>query len=684
MEADFSGYATRSGIKCSDGLTIMPDAFKHQDKMTVPLVWQHQHGSTDNLLGHAVLENRPDGVYANCYLNNSKAANDIREGVRHGDVNSLSIFANGLRKQGDLVMHGQIREVSVVLAGANPGALIDFVAIRHGDGSFEELEDEAVIFSGTSIKHADDKEDTMADGRTIKDIIDTMTPEQKDVLFYSVGEALKQSSTDEDEEDSDEDASDEDASDEDDADEDENEDVQHDNTNDETLSHKEDSMTKNMFDQTENSATHTGATLTHDQITTIFKDAQKNGSLKDAVLAHADEYGITNIDMLFPDAKAIRQTPDFIKRRTEWVADILDGANHNPFSRIKSLSADITHDEARAKGYIKGNLKKEEFFGLQKRVTTPQTVYKKQKLDRDDILDASDFDVVVWLKAEMRLMLEEEIARAALIGDGRDISDEDKILDPGSLADGRGIRSIANDHEFYAHRVNITMATTPAAIEENIIRAMDEYKGTGEPALYTTRAHLTDLLLQKDQLGRRYYKTREELASALGVSKVVPVDVMTSRPDIYGIVVNIRDYSFGADSGGQTTFFDDFDIDYNQYKYLYEARLSGALTLPKSAIVIEVTDAPTPITPGQLVPIEQGGETIGVTIPPVSPSGAYQYETNNSGEWVLVSPGSYTAEDFGVVGGTSKSIGFRAVALGENVLAGTTSWNLLLTDAVAG
>lgn len=594
MGADFSGWATKSGLKCSDGRTIMPDAFKDQDKMKVPLVWQHQHNDPINILGHAILEKRGNDIYTYGYFNDTPAGQQAKTLVKHGDVEALSIYANKLVEKNKLVHKGHIKEVSIVLQGANPGAFIDNVYMQHGDGGdYEVVEGEAYIYTGLSLEHEDQSEDgsednqggTMADGdgeKTIKDVYDTFDEEQLAVVHYMIGEALAQA-----EEDSSGDAqhgdNDDDADDaEDDADDDNNEDA-----DDESLNHNQEGnpMGGNVFDQSQQGGAER-ATLSHAQLETIMADAKLMGSYKKSFLAHAGEYGITDIDLLFPDAKSIQDSPEFIKRRTEWVDVVLGGTKHTPFSRIKTMFADITEDEARAKGYIKGNVKKDEFFGLSKRVTTPQTIYKKQKLDRDDIIDITDLDVVAWLKAEMRLMLEEELARAILIGDGREVDDDDKIKDPASNSDGSGIRSIAHDADLFATRVTIPTNASPADSTEAIIRSMDDYHGSGAPTAFMARSFLTDLLLQKDKVGRRLYRNREELASELGVSRVVDVEILNEEPEILAIIVNLQDYSVGTDRGGETNFFDDFDLDVNQYKYLYETRASGALTKWKAAVIV--------------------------------------------------------------------------------------------------
>ena len=542
---DFSGYVTKNDLTCSDGRIIRRDAFKHNDGQTVPLVWMHQHNEPDNVLGHAVLENREDGVYAYAKFNDTERGKHSRLLVQHGDVTALSIYANKLKQMGAEVLHGAIREVSLVLSGANPGAYIDNISMAHA----EEGLGEAIIYTGEEFdmdyndndygfEHAEGEE-------TIGEIFDTLNEKQKNVVYAMIGEALQNSK---------------------------NELKQSD------FEGEDNYMKHNVFEGASMDDTHT---LSHGDIKSILDDAQKTGSLKEAVLAHADTYGINNIDLLFPDAKNLTKEPTWVKRRTEWVNGVLTGVNKTPFSRIKTMTADITADEARAKGYITGNMKKEEVFGLMKRVTTPTTIYKKQKLDRDDIVDITDLDVVAWLKAEMRMMLDEEIARAILIGDGRDIEDEDKINED-------NIRPIVKDDNFYAHQVKLDAADTENLVE-NFIRARKVYKGTGTPTFYTTTDVLLDMLLLKDKMGRRLYNTQDELAKALRVAKIVEVEVMegykVDEKPLLGVMVNLNDYTLGADKGGQISMFDDFDIDYNQYKYLMETRASGALTIPKSALV---------------------------------------------------------------------------------------------------
>ena len=592
MEADFSGYATKAGLKCSDGRTIMPDAFKDNDGMKVPLVWQHGHNDPTNVLGHALLENRPDGVYAYGYFNDTEAGESARTLVQHGDITMLSIYANKLVERGKNVLHGAIREVSLVLSGANPGALIDNVRIAHSDGDVETLDDEAVIYTGLTLEHEDAP--SASAEKTVQDVYDEMTEEQKTAVNYMIGMALEEGAKHSDESESDEDETSE---------EDEttnNNDDDDETTNDE--SSEEDTqegteMTHNVFEQDGASTQSRRPTLTHDQLKTIVEDAQKLGSFKESFLQHAVTYGIENIDLLFPDAKTLANSPEFVSRRMEWVTTVLNGTRHSPFSRIKSLSADITHDEARAKGYVKGNLKKEEFFALSRRVTTPTTIYKKQKLDRDDIIDITDLEVVAWLKAEMRMMLDEEIARAVLIGDGREPDDDDKINES-------NIRPIAKDDDFYAHKVVVAANVSGDAFVEAVLRARPIYKGAGNPTMFCSESALTDLMLVKDKLGRRLYATESELASALRVDRIVTVPILegetTNGGELLAVLVNLADYTIGADRGGNIAMFDDFDIDYNQYKYLIETRISGCLTKHKTALVftraagtLAEPDAPT-------------------------------------------------------------------------------------------
>lgn len=586
---DFSGYATKAGVKCADGLTIESGAFQHQEQSNkVPLVYQHGHNSVDNLLGHVILEHREDGVYAHGYFNSSDTAQRAKIAVQHGDIDSMSIYANRLAKRASQVVHGIIREVSLVLAGANPEAKIDFVSVRHSDGDIETFDDEAVIYINEPLTHAveDDTSDAdPADEADPEAVFNSLNDQQKALVGQMLSVARGSDDPDEpdnpDDADQQEQPTDEDptsgaATDESATTE---QSAQHD-----ALTNQEGSeMKHNVFDQAAvGGSANEGATLTHDDMVNIFATARQRGtSLKEVVEEVALQHGIENIDILFPDAKSVSNTPDFIKRRTEWVARVLTGTRHTPFSRIKSLSADLTLEQARAKGYIKGSLKKEEFFGVAKRITGPQTIYKKQKLDRDDILDITDFDVVAWIKGEMRLMLDEEIARAVLIGDGRSNADDDKIVET-------NVRPIATDHELYQTTITVNLAGANSA--EKIVDALllnrRHYKGSGNPDLFTTELTIAQILNVKDTTGRRIYANLNELATTLRVASIIPVEVMEEQPDLIAIMVNLQDYTIGADRGGDVSMFDDFDIDYNAYKYLIETRISGALTKPKSALVL--------------------------------------------------------------------------------------------------
>ena len=572
---DFSGWATRNDLKCSDGRTIRKDAFKDNNGQKVPLVWNHQHNDPLNILGHALLENRQEGVYAYCTFNETEAGQNAKLLVEHGDVSALSIYANQLKQRGSDVIHGAIREVSLVLAGANPGAFIDSV-ICHG----EESEEEAIIYTGEDISlfHAecDKKEETKEEKpvenekkttesekkttdseETVGEVLDTLNEKQKTAVFALIAQALENA----------------------------------DNSDDDDEEEKE--MKHNVFDQDE---TKKENVLSHSDIESILSDAKRSGSLKESFLAHTATYGIDQIDTLFPEPKSMNTPPEFIKRDMDWVAGVINGVHHTPFSRIKSMFANITEDEARAKGYIKGNLKKEEVFTLLKRTTTPTTIYKKQKLDRDDILDITDFDVVAWIKGEMRMMLDEEIARAILVGDGRLTSDDDHIPE-------QNIRPVWKDDDLYTIKTKITVSTTATdddkakAMIKAAVKSRKNYKGSGNPVLYTTEDFLTNCLLLEDTQGYRLYKSEQDVATAMRVSKIVTVPVMEglTRTDsesktrtLMGIIVNLKDYNVGADKGGAVNMFDDFDIDYNQQKYLMETRCSGALIKPYSAIALEM------------------------------------------------------------------------------------------------
>lgn len=566
MKYDFSGYATRNGIRCSDGRTIMKDAFIENDGTTVPLVWQHDHSDPSNILGHCKLENRPDGVYAFGVFNDTPAAQDAKMAVRHGDINAMSIYANHVRQESGLVQHGNIREVSLVLSGANPGAFIDNVTIAHGE-EFATLDDEVIIFSGQEFAHADSMEETkekeapMAEetknnkneeNMTVQDVLDTLTPIQQKVVYALIGMAAEGDSGEEVEQ------------------------------------SEGDYGMYNAFESNEDTEIRHADEFVHEELDAVLADARRNGRLSDSVISHAQNYGITNIDILFPDAQAIRNTPDFYGRRTEWVNAVLNNTQHVPFSRIKSMYADITADEARARGYTldRNNNKRkiDEVFNVLKRVTTPQTVYKKQKLDRDDIVDITSFDVVAWLKQEMRIMLDEEIARAVLVGDGRDVSDESKIRTD-------SIRPIAFDDDVYTIKVQVEDADDVTAMIDQVTQAQVNYRGSGTPTFYASPSLIAKMMTQRDQLNHRMYSTRNDLASELSVSNIVDVPILDTaksedgRP-VLGLIGNLKDYTIGADRGGNISMFDDFDIDFNQQKYLMETRCSGALTLPKSFIAI--------------------------------------------------------------------------------------------------
>ena len=578
---DFGGWATKNDLLCSDGRIIRKDAFRDQNNDKVPLVWNHAHNDPRNVLGHAYLANKKDGVYAYCYLNDTEDARVAKSLIKHGDIDRLSIHATKLKQQGPNVMHGEIKEVSLVIAGANPGASIDNVLI-HGEQSEEDL----VIYTGDylelehsdeddepeeveettgteeSLEHAesDKKEDQKGDNmanknkneETVQDVIDSMNEKQKNVLYYLVGEAAGDSDDDDTEGG--------------------NEDMKH-----------------NVFDTEEETM---GNTLTHAEMETIISDGKRYGSLKESFLAHADEYGIQDIEVLFPEARTLNNTPEFIKRDTGWVSKVMGAVHKTPFSRIKSVFADITEDEARAKGYIKGKMKKEEVFSLLKRSTTPTTIYKKQKLDRDDVIDITDFDVVAWIKGEMRIMLDEEIARAILLGDGRLASDDDKINES-------NIRPVIKDADLYTIKKTVDVASAAdddavaKAFIRSVIKSRKDYKGSGNPTLFTTEDMLTNMLLLTDEMGRDLYESEDKLRTKLRVKEIVTVEVMegmkgAGEKPLMGVLVNLADYNVGADKGGAVNMFDDFDIDYNQMKYLMETRCSGALTKPYSAITYEL------------------------------------------------------------------------------------------------
>lgn len=610
---DFCGWASKNDLLCSDGRTIRRGAFASDDGKKVPMVYQHQHTSIDNVLGHAILENRDEGMYAYCYLNESDTGKMAKELVRHGDICAMSIYANKLKQIGNDVVHGEIKEVSLVLAAANPGAAIESVVLEHSDGSTEE---EAIIYSGEDtqykiLSHAESSTQTSSDktvndilnnmseakknvlyymlakvsetdeeaedddviedsdirhadvsgGRTIQDIFDTFTSDEKKVAFYLIGKAIEESGSME----------------------------QSDIPNIDDESEENETMKHNVFEN--NQVNNDETVLSHAEIEEIFRDTKQYGTLKNSALAH----GITNIEYLFPDAKTVTPTPELIKRNDDWVSKVMGAVHRTPFSRIKSTAANLTEEDARAKGYMKGKLKKDEVFSLLKRTTEPTTIYKKQKLDRDDVVDITDFDVVAWIKSEMRMMLNEEIARAILIGDGRLTSSDDKIPED-------HIRPVAFDSELYTVPIEVTVAAQATdddkakAIIRSIIKGRKEYKGSGNPVMYTTEDVLTDMLLMEDKMGRVVYDSVTKLATALRVSEIVTVPVMEGLKDSTGnaviaVIVNLADYNVGADRGGEVNMFDDFDIDYNAMKYLIETRCSGALTKPYSALAVKLKTA---------------------------------------------------------------------------------------------
>ena len=585
MEADFSGYVTKYNVKCSDGRVIKPGAFDAFHGEVLPLVYMHQHKDPAMVLGHVALEDRPDGMWGEVFLNDTPNGKLAKSQVAHGDIRKFSIWANDLVERGFEVLHGSLREVSLVLSGANKEANIIEInpALAHSDnGNYEG--GEAIFLIGDIISHSDgddndtQEEEDMAE-KTVKEIFETLNDEQRQAVEYVVG-TIAENLVDEtdDEEDEDDDSA-----------------VQHDNLGGENMS-------RNVFEQgTEDNRQK--KTLSHDAMATILADGKKLGSLKDAVLAHADDYGIQDIESLFPEVRDLYNPPEWIKRDTGWVGPFLSKVRKLPFAKIRTRFADVREEEARAKGYLKGNLKKEEVFTLLKRTTGPATIYKKQKLDRDDIVDITDFDVVAWIMAEMRFMLEEELARAILVGDGRpemlngDIN-PDKIKDPAGSNDGVGIRSVLHDDDFYSETVEVAAVTEETALDfmDNVVRARRRWKGSGTPTFYTTVDVSTTLLLTRDQLGRRYNETIAGVASQMLVDSIVDVEVMEEEAyaNVVGIMFNPADYSIGSTKGGELTSFNDFDIDYNQYKYLLETRLSGALTRWKAALVFVLAEAPEP------------------------------------------------------------------------------------------
>ena len=566
---DFSGWATRNDIRCSDGRTIRKGAFAEQDGTTVPLVWNHNHVDADNVLGHAILENRDQGVYAYCFFNDTKQGNNAKELVNHGDICSLSIFANQLKQNGGDVIHGAIREVSLVLAGANPGAKIENI-MAHGDNS----EEEAIIYNDSdeiNLAHSEEKSKMEEENKekTVKDVIDSMTEEQRNVMYALIGEAIESTKGE---------------------------------LGDDQSNEEENKMKHNAFENEDQNKKEETETLSHSEFMEIVSEAKRKGSMKDAFLEHNITeipylaHSITNVGNLFPESKAVSRVPEVVDRDQTWVGNVMASVKHTPFSRVKSFYANITADEARAKGYVKGAQKVEEVITALKRTTDPQTVYKLQKMDRDDIIDITDFDVVAWLKGEMRGKLDEEIARAILIGDGRSASSADKV-------DPLKIRPVYQDDTTYTIKRILTRASGAddsafaKAFIKDVVKSRKEYKGSGNPTLYTTEDMLTSMLLIEDTTGRVIYDTIEKLKTALRVRDIVTVPVMENvgREDtsahkkwnLLGVLVNLSDYNVGADKGGSVNMFDDFDINYNKYEYLIETRCSGALVKPYSAITFE-------------------------------------------------------------------------------------------------
>jgi HK97 family phage prohead protease len=661
--ADFGGYATKAGLKCSDGRVITPEAFAHMNGQKVPLVWQHSHKQVEQVLGHVMLEARGDGMYAYGFFNNTEPGKTAKELVLHGDVTNLSIWANQLVEKmvagAKQVLHGAIREVSLVLSGANPGAKIDFIQIAHGDGYNEDLPDEAIIHTGLAIDllpGTKQDDDEVVEHQSLQQIYDDMTPEQKDVVHYMLSEVLQQQA-DGSAKHSDEDEKSE-------------------NTDEDNLEHKEGvaEMTRNAFENT--GVKDPKYVISHADVEGIFAAFKKDGSFKEALHGFLDSrglsHGIDDIQLLFPDAKALTDRPEWDTRRMEWVSTVLNGTKKTPFSRIKTLVANLTLAAARAKGYVKGSMKKEEFFGVSKRTTGPTTVYKKQKLDRDDIVDIQDFDVVAWLWGEIRMMLEEEIARAILLGDGRDVDDEDKIADPAGANSGDGIRSIYNDHDYYAQTINVNLDDASSSYTEfvdAVISTRRYYKGSGLPTFFTTEIVIAKLLTIRSALtGERLYRNLADLAAEMRVSAIIPVEPMEEYTNLLGILVNLSDYNVGTNRGGEITNFDQFDIDYNQYKYLMETRLSGALTKVKSALiykkvagtdVLVVPNAPTFVedtgvvtivaTTGIVYKNKDTGATLStgaqsalaagasITVVATSASGYYQADNIND-EWTFTRP----------------------------------------------
>lgn len=552
--ADFDGWATVAGIKCSDGRVISHHAFEQNDGAVVPLVWQHGHDNVTNVLGHAQLEKKPEGVYAYGFFNGSQQAEHARELIEHGDVTAMSIFANNLKQNGNVVQHGNIVEVSLVLKGANPKATIENVTMSHSDGegysAIIKMGDGDVTHEDFEGSDSSDSEDESSDeDKTIGEILSTLTEEQLEAVNYLIAAAIDGESEDSEE------------------------------TNEET----EEDMKHNVFEGDKSPEN----TLSHTDFAELVEAAKRNNATLLEELKHAD-YGIENIGYLFPDAKSVTDEPTFLDRDQSWVSVVMNGTKHSPFARIKSVFADIRDDKARAKGYAKKAQKKtEEVIKLLTRTTSPTTIYKKQRLDRDDIVDITDFNVVSWLKNEMKGKLNEEIARAILIGDGRQITDPDRV-------DDEAIRPILKENDLYAFHKSLDANTTDETLVDDIVLASADLEGSGSPTLFISKKRLVKILLMKDKNGRRLYETEASLASAIGVTKIVTVpqfeglehDIKGTNHELLAIVVDLRDYTIGSNAGAELGMAESFDIDFNQYKYLMETRLSGSLTAPYSALTI--------------------------------------------------------------------------------------------------
>ena len=552
--ADFDGWATVAGVKCSDGRVISHHAFEQNDGAVVPLVWQHGHDNVTNVLGHAQLEKKAEGVYAYGFFNGSQQAEHARELIEHGDVTAMSIFANNLKQNGNVVQHGNIVEVSLVLKGANPKATIENVAMAHSDGegysAIIKMGDEDVShedFEGS--EESDSEDESSEEDKTIGEILSTLTEEQLEAVNYLIAAAIDGESEDSEE------------------------------TNEET----EEDMKHNVFEGDKTPEN----TLSHAAFAELVETAKRNNTTLLDELRHAD-YGVENIGYLFPDAKSITDEPITLDRDQSWVSVVMNGTKHSPFARIKSVLADIRDDKARAKGYAKKAQKKtEEVIKLLTRTTSPTTIYKKQKLDRDDIVDITDFNVVSWLKSEMKGKLNEEIARAILIGDGRQITDPDRV-------DDEAIRPILKENDLYAIHKSLDSNTTDETLVDDIVLASAELEGSGAPTLFIAKKRLIKMLLLKDKNGRRLYETEASLAGALGVSKIVTIpqfeglehEINGAHHELLAIVVDLRDYTIGSNAGAELGMAESFDIDFNQYKYLMETRLSGSLTAPYSALTI--------------------------------------------------------------------------------------------------